>query len=265
MEFIEVDKSICVEEWSMHELHSHAHYEIYYLSEGSRTFFLTNALYNIQSPCIVVIPPHVMHKTEGGPFERHNVNVVPTYLDPFQKETLDAKALHIIKLNEEQKREFLRLIEEAECIDAKQKHGEYVLKALFSYLVWLIGKTGNDSLRSSVSFETPMPPLVLKVINHLNAHYGQPHTLESIAEHFFVSKAALIYNFKKYTNSSPIDFLLNVRLTKAKELLVGTHKSVNQISEECGFSSPNYFGLIFKQKEHLSPMHYRKYETSKIR
>ncbi len=265
MEFIEVDKSVCTEEWSMHELHSHAHYEIYYLSKGSRTFFLTNALYDIQSPCIVVIPPHVMHKTEGGPFERHNVNVVSAYLDPFQADVLKQKTLQIIKPSERQNEEFARLIEQAEQVQRKEKHSEYILKALFSYLVWLIWQTDKNSSVSSVSFETPMPPLVLKVINYLHATYSQPHTLSSIAENFFVSKATLIYNFKKYTNSSPIDFLLNVRLTKAKELLVGTQKSVNQISEECGFSSPNYFGLIFKQKEHLSPMHYRKYETSKIR
>jgi transcriptional regulator GlxA family with amidase domain len=54
-----------------------------------------------------------------------------------------------------------------------------------------------------------------------------------------------------------------VRLTKAKKMLVDTHKSVGEISELCGFSSANYFGLIFKQKEHLSPLQYRKNQQSK--
>jgi iron complex transport system substrate-binding protein len=95
-------------------------------------------------------------------------------------------------------------------------------------------------------------------------HYAEKQTLESLAENFFVSKATLIYNFKKYASCSPIDFLLNVRLTKAKELLLNTKKSVNEISEICGFSSANYFGLIFKQKENLSPANYRKYQNSKV-
>jgi ribonuclease R len=46
-------------------------------------------LYKLNAPTLIVIPPRVVHKTEGGPFERHNVNVSPAYLDPFQKEVLD--------------------------------------------------------------------------------------------------------------------------------------------------------------------------------
>ena len=61
-----------------------------------------------------------------------------------------------------------------------------------------------------------------------------------------------------------MDFLLNVRLTKAKDLLTNSDKSVGEISDECGFSSANYFGLIFKKKEGLSPLQYRKNQQSKV-
>ena len=105
--------------------------------------------------------------------------------------------------------------------------------------------------------------MVLKVVDYLNNHYAEKQTLEELAEYFFVSKATLIYNFKKYTNCSLIDFLLNVRLTKAKEMLLNTKKSVNEIAECCGFSSANYFGLVFKKKENLSPANYRKNERAK--
>ena len=100
-------------------------------------------------------------------------------------------------------------------------------------------------------------------IHYVNEHYDQKQTLDELAKHFFVSRSTLIYNFKKYTNCSLIDFLLNVRLTKAKELLLNTKKSVNEISELCGFSSSNYFGLIFKKKENLSPANYRKHQKNK--
>ena len=85
-----------------------------------------------------------------------------------------------------------------------------------------------------------------------------------LADRFFVSKATLIYNFNKYASCSPMDFLLNVRLTKAKDMLINSGKSVGEISDECGFSSANYFGLIFKKKEGLSPLQYRKNQRSKV-
>ena len=57
MNFIEIEKSIRNENWSMNDLHSHSHYEIYYLYQGNRTFFLSNALYKLSAPVIVIIPP----------------------------------------------------------------------------------------------------------------------------------------------------------------------------------------------------------------
>ena len=103
----------------------------------------------------------------------------------------------------------------------------------------------------------------MKIINYLNERYGEKITLETLSQEFFIAKPTLLYNFKKYTGCSPIDFLVNVRLTKAKQLLLNSRKSVGEIAELCGFSSSNYFGLIFKQKENISPAHYRKYQRSK--
>jgi len=99
-------------------------------------------------------------------------------------------------------------------------------------------------------------------MDYLNENYNKKITLEHLSEEFFVSSAAILYNFKKYTNCSPIDFLLNVRLNNAKKLLTGTKLSVAEISEKCGFSSANYFGVIFKKKEGLSPANYRRYKRT---
>ena len=263
MEFIEIEKSVRTNDWSMQDLHSHSHYEIYYLYKGHRSYFLSNALYHLTAPCILILPPHAMHKSEGGAFERFNVNVSPDYLDPYQKEVLNEKSLRLLIPSEEQNEEFLRLFEEAAKVDRRQKRGEFIVKALFSYIVVLLGKLENAPANAKAIAENAVPPTVLKIMDHLTANFAARHTLDSIADAFFLSKAALVYNFKKYTGCSPIDFLLNVRLTRAKELLVGTKKTVNEISEACGFSSANYFGLLFKQKENLSPMAYRKYQTTK--
>lgn len=264
MPFLEVDKSIRAEDWSMHEFHSHAHYEIYFLAKGERSFFLSNAFYQISAPALVVIPPRVVHKTEGGSFERHNINVSPAYLDPFQRETLDKKALQILKLSEREEQTLSDLIRKAYAVDKTEKRAEYELHALFSYGIYLLSKTAKDRQAPQAVSENAMPPLVLKTLDYLNAHYNEDVNLDKLAEHFFVSKPTLLYNFKKYTHRSPIDFLLTLRLTNAKQQLVSTKKSINEISEACGFSSANYFGLIFKKKEGVSPLTYRKNQLAKF-
>lgn len=69
MAFIETEKSVHTNAWSMQNLHSHPHYEIYFLKSGERSFFLSNALFKLNAPIILIIPPHALHKTEGGAFE----------------------------------------------------------------------------------------------------------------------------------------------------------------------------------------------------
>lgn len=263
MAFIEIEKSVREQEWSMHELHSHTHYEIYFLSKGERAFFLSNALYKVSAPVVVVIPPHVMHKTEGAAFERYNVNVSADYLNPYQKDTLHAHALQILHPDRVQTEMLTNLFEKASKTDRSEKHATHVLHALFSYSVYLLDELKKSALPPIAATQKEIPPLVLKIIEYLHGHYAEQITLQSLAEHFFISKTSLIYIFKKHTSCSPIDFLLNVRLTKAKEMLVSTKKSVEEIAEACGFSSANYFGLIFKKKEGLSPMQYKKNQQAK--
>ena len=263
MAFIEIEKSVRENEWSMQELHSHSHYELYFLSKGTRSFFLSNSLYQVTAPIVIVIPPHVMHKTEGAAFERYNINVAADYLNAYQSEILTEQSLKIIKPDPLQSKELTSLFEKAIAIDRNEKHGSQVLHALFSYSVYLLQNLKQSVLPSGAVAQKNIPPLVLKVIDHLHEHYAEKTSLQALADTFFISKATLIYNFKKYMNCSLIDFLLNVRLTKAKELLLNSNQSVGEIAESCGFSSANYFGLMFKKKEGLSPMQYRKNERAK--
>lgn len=264
MSFIEVEKSIKSEEWSMIDLHSHSHYEIYFLIKGSRTFFLSNALYRLTAPVLIIIPPHVLHKTEGSAFERYNVNVSENYLDEFQQHVLNEKSLSVIKLSNEQTDLFENIFSQMNSVNKLQKFSDAILKTLFSYFILQLNNVNKQTVYSNVSNEKFIPPSILKVIEFLNEHYNEKLTLSDICNHFFTSKGALIYNFNKYLKCTPIEYFLNIKITKAKELLQKTKLSIGEISEICGFSSANYFGLVFKQKESISPLSYRKHQQNKF-
>jgi AraC-like DNA-binding protein len=263
MAFIEFEKSVKTSDWSMQELHSHSHYELYFLNEGTRSFFLSNALYHVSAPALIVIPPHTVHKTEGGPFMRFNINVSEAYLNDFQKDIFRKKALQFFTPNHSETQTFLSLLEEGCTLERHKKHADSIMQTLFSYFVLEFGKIKSSRQLPTTEAHNAIPPLVLKTMDYMNEHYAEKLTLDSLAENFFISKGTLLYNFKKYTNFSPIDFLLNIRLTNAKALLANSKKSVADIAEACGFSSANYFGLIFKKKEKISPATYRKLQRQK--
>mgnify|MGYP003319274626 CR=1 FL=1 len=70
-----------------------------------------------------------------------------------------------------------------------------------------------------------------------------------------VACEAVLVSFASYTIG---EYLLKVRLDNAKFLLLNTNKSIENIAESCGFSSANYFSLMFKRKIGISPLNYRK-------
>ena len=78
-----------------------------------------------------------------------------------------------------------------------------------------------------------------------------------MAKKYNVSYSYFRKMFKKYTGVSPGQYHMQLKLMRAKELLVSTDKSIKEISYELGFQSIYYFSNMFKKKEGLTPSHFR--------
>jgi AraC-like DNA-binding protein len=79
-----------------------------------------------------------------------------------------------------------------------------------------------------------------------------------MAQKHHVSYSYFRKMFKKYTGVSPGQYHLQLRIMRAKELLISTDKSIKEISYELGFQSIFYFSNMFKKKEGTTPSHFRK-------
>ncbi len=258
MNLLSINRHIQNGNWSMTELHSHPHYEIYFLYEGERRFFLNDALYNLFAPCIVVIEPYVLHKTEGGAFKRINIDVLPEYLNQYQKDVLEEAGCKILVPKPEEKAAFLRDMLTLEGVKDEENHSSDIKNTLFSYIIYNISLLKAQDKTLYPINRNRLPENLLLILDYINKNYRENITLNSLSEKFFLSKASIIYNFNHYLNFTPIDYLLNLRLNKARDELLTTKKTISEISEGCGFSSPNYFSFIFKKKEGISPLGFRK-------
>lgn len=85
----------------------------------------------------------------------------------------------------------------------------------------------------------------------------EPAKMESIVKKLPVSYSKLRKDFKTLTGQSPNQYQLNLRLDKAKELLVNTGLSISEIAYQTGFESVSYLSRIFKKKIRVSPKAYR--------
>ncbi|GMA97753.1 AraC family transcriptional regulator [Pelosinus sp. IPA-1] len=95
-------------------------------------------------------------------------------------------------------------------------------------------------------------------INYINEHYTEDIKLKKLAdiEHYNIS----YYSewFKNNMKVSPIEYIQNLRVKKAKELLLNTNFTILQIAQMVGYNHNSSFTRIFKELEKITPVEFRK-------
>lgn len=100
--------------------------------------------------------------------------------------------------------------------------------------------------------------LINKTIALLRAHINENVDMEKIAAELQVSYSWLRKAFKIFTGIAPHQYLLQLKIERARNLLADSQKPVKEIAFELGFESAFYFSRLFKLKTKSSPGAYRK-------
>lgn len=222
-----------------------------------RRFLFSDNLTEIQEGSIVVIPPFVMHKTEGGPFKRTNLYVGADTLSLTKAQALDhAFSLGCLSLTEEERGEmeslFGKLLSLKESFDTEAEEAKDTLCDYILYRICEISKT-----KSAAPKGKKLPEAVRVVIDIIEKRYGEKISLAELAAASFISETALCRSFKKHIGCSVFDYITALRITKAKEMLVNTSLSLEEIAVRTGFCSANYLCLVFKKSTGSAPSKYR--------
>lgn len=99
--------------------------------------------------------------------------------------------------------------------------------------------------------------LVEKLKRYLENHYQENISLKMLEDEFFFNASYISRIFKVKTGENYSDYLLKLRIQRAKHLLATSHYSIRQISEMVGFGSSKYFSKVFKDMEGVQPITYR--------
>lgn len=81
--------------------------------------------------------------------------------------------------------------------------------------------------------------------------------LEQLSDLAGITPSGLIWKFKTKLGTTPIDYLISLRIYLAKQLLSDTELSIQKIAEKCGFDNSYYFSSFFKKRVGTSPSIYR--------
>ena len=133
----------------------------------------------------------------------------------------------------------------------------HMMSALVSELILLIIRKAN------IHPEKNSPSLVQKTQTHIIRRFREHISLKSIAKELSVTPKYLGVVFKEHTGMFFNDYLNNLRLKYACNLLIVSDLSVKEIAFASGYASVEYFLDVFKRNTGMTPTAYRNIKTVK--
>ncbi|GHH97815.1 AraC family transcriptional regulator [Neobacillus kokaensis] len=109
-----------------------------------------------------------------------------------------------------------------------------------------------------------LPEPILRVITFLQQHYDDYISIDKMAALAELSSYYLIKQFRKYTNTTPAQYLTKIRIKNAAELLSHTDLSIKDIAAKTGYENANYFNKVFRKMTGFSPGEFRENNISNI-
>jgi len=133
-------------------------------------------------------------------------------------------------------------------------HGEDLANLVADQLIYSAIRTDRDSQRLSVPTRIGVRhPKLAQVIQMMELAIEEPVSPADLAEDVAMSTRQLERLFRRYLNRSPKRYYMELRLQKARNLLMQTDMSVINVALACGFASPSHFSKCYRAQYNTTP------------
>jgi len=134
------------------------------------------------------------------------------------------------------------------------EHGEDLANAVADTLIYSTIRTDQDTQRLSIPTRIGVRhPKLSRVIQMMEQNIEEPISPATLARHVGMSTRQLERLFRRYLNRSPKRYYMELRLQKARNLLMQTDMSVINVALACGFASPSHFSKCYRSHYDTTP------------
>lgn len=278
MEGITIDRIRRESGFAMPVKHLHNEYEIYYLLEGERYYFIDQQTYHVKQGDLVLIRPNQIHQTSPAGSSGHDRILIGLSEIPFAdffastgEFTLSRffeQYSGVMELCPEDQHDAEALLADITSELTQKKPGyRHIAMSRLSQLFFHICRRWPDTSQNQ-------PPAALstqsrhrkvdEVAAYIVANYSQPLSLESIAAHFYISKCYLSRIFKEATGFTVNEYLNMNRIRHARHMLINSDAGITTISEAVGYDSITYFERVFRKYTEIPPSRYRRQYQNRL-
>ncbi len=261
---LEVFRIISFEPGFHFKMHSHKRIELNFILKGSCVMMLGDKLVKLSQNNIILIFPGSKHDFYVD--SKNGVKIVQLEFlleESFQKvfegmlETklsilYNSKSYIKISNNQEIGNCMERIIKEKKL---KRGSFESLSRLYFLELVVLLSRFINKMYETA---NQQANQHLKKAMNIIHANYSSGVSISSLAKECNISERYLRKLFTVHLESTPQEYCNNLRINKAVELLADHKNPIKEVAYSVGYSTPQYFSRMFKEKYGFSPQVYRK-------
>jgi len=254
-----------------HECHSHAFWETVIVWEGSAEHTLAGHVREIRAGSILTVLPEESHSYRAArrfrltnilydlpalvpnlhfardiPHFRSLIPTSPQDRDSGVELTLRLDAVESVRERVEELHSVLRSKEPGHLLHAQGRFMELLIVL------------GSSSEASSPGKPGRINPIAERVRQRIERDYSLPLSIEVLMENNACSRPTLFKVFREATGQTPMDYLIDLRLRHACNLLKSTPLPVAEIALSVGFSDSNYFSRTFRQRLRQTPTEFRR-------
>ncbi len=252
--------------------HKHEHLEFGYVMSGRGRIRISDQLYELAEGDFILINAGEFHQVltseNGGPTVEFYVGLTDVYMEGLEKNRLPVtEAGPVLHTSGELKMKLSRL-----CIymEAEKEMGRlgryfmmkaYAMQMLVSYLREQEQPQKQRPMRQCSFESVNRKYLVEKILDYFEENYAQKISLDQIAGNMYLSPFYISKIFKAETGETPIHSLIEIRMEKARELLLEEPSlSIQEVSARVGYEDAYHFSKLFKKKFGVAPSGMRKNE-----
>lgn len=197
------------------------------------------------------------------PYERYvvsvdnllKINLLPSeiYIKILQNRPKDFP--YIFEFNNEDADVIVNILKLLLKEESSKNYSEHLSNLLINQLLIMVFRSNPDFFKNT---KTEFEKTIYNIQDYINENYMEDINLDSIENKFYINKYEVSRNFKKITGYNFKTYLILVRLSKAKDLLVNSNLTIAEIADRIGYGSESLFVRMFKKYENTTPTKYRR-------
>ena len=264
----ELDKYIeCYVPW-----HWHRTVELFYVESGSIEYDTPKGKMLFPAGSGGMVNSNVLHMTKAISQREKNVQLLhifdvsllageqgsrieQKYITP----VITAVQIEIIPLfpgNREEEK-ILKLLADSFRLSSDEFGYEIKLREALAQ-IWLMLFELSSSMREKKDGYSKSNDKIKLMMIYIHEHYREKISIADLATAAYLSERECYRVYHDCLHMTPVEYITSYRLQVACQMLAKSQETVTVISHECGLGSSSYFGKVFREYAHCSPIEYRK-------